>query len=42
LCEFGDVLGGQDLVNSEMYLQAMIVRDWRSTWKWSIEREARW
>jgi len=36
--EFGDALGGRDRASLEMHLQAMIARDWRSTWRWSIWR----
>ena len=34
--EFGDTLGGHDRTSLEMHLQAMIERDWSSTWRWSI------
>jgi len=39
--EFGDVLWGCDSEGLEMHLQAMIERDWRSTWRRLIRREAR-
>ena len=39
--EFGDALWGCDRASLEMHLQAMIERDWRSTWRRSIWREAR-
>jgi len=39
--EFRDALWGCDLASLEMHLQAMIERDWRSTWRRSIWREAR-
>jgi len=41
LSELRDALGGRDRASLEMYLQAMIKRDQRSTWKRSIWREAR-
>jgi len=31
--EFGDALGDDDRVNSEMQLEAVIERDWRCTWR---------
>ena len=40
--QWGDVLWGCDRASLEMQLQAMNERDWRSTWRWSIWREARW
>ena len=36
-----DALGGRDRASLEMHLEAMIERNWRSTWRWSIGREAR-
>jgi len=42
LIEFRDALWGCDQASLEMHLQAMIERDWRSTCRRSIQREARW
>jgi len=39
--ELGDALWGCDRGSLEMHLQAMIERDWRSTSRWSIWRDAR-
>ena len=39
--ESGDTLGGHDGASVEVHLQAMSERDWRSTWRRSIWREAR-
>jgi len=36
-----DSLGGRDRLSLGMHLQAMIERDWRSTWRRSTCREAR-
>ena len=41
LSELRDILRGRDRASLEMHLQAMIERDWRSTWRQSIWREAR-
>jgi len=35
-------LGGPDRVSLEMHLEAMINRDWRSTWRWLIWRRLNW
>jgi len=39
--DFGDALGRRDWASVEIHSRAMIERDWRSTWRWSIWREAR-
>jgi len=42
LSEFGDALGGQDGVNSEMHLEAVINQVWKCTGRprWSELRDA--
>jgi hypothetical protein len=45
-CVFSDMLVGGDRASLEMHLEDMMVRDWRSTWRWSswrllIRREGR-
>jgi len=35
--EFGDALGGDDRASLEMHLQAVIERDWTSTWRRSMD-----
>jgi len=41
LSELRDTLRGRDRASLEMHLQqAMIERDWRRTWRWSIWRRS--
>jgi len=35
--EFGVALGGHDRANLEMHLEAVIERDWTSTWRRSMD-----
>jgi len=37
LSEFGDALGGRDRATLDIHLEAVIERDWTSTWRRSMD-----